>query len=295
MSFTNEIAEELLRLPQKKTCCRKAIALGMALAARPAEQGYALYLYDEAVASFAESALQRIFHAKTSLSPMIRAGRQTYALFLQSAAVSSFLESLDEGGTDLREAVGFRCPLCEQHVLRGAIMTCATVTDPAKGYHMELIFPTKGRADAMDALLSRAVATPVRVKRGERYGLCYKSNGGISDVLYFAGGAKTSFDVTNASIEKEIRNNENRATNCVAKNIARSVTASQKHREAIERLIETKKIDTLPQELRDTAELRMEFADASLTELALMHQPPLTKSGLNRRLQRLLELADETK
>ena len=112
-------------------------------------------------------------------------------------------------------------------------------------------------------------------------------------MLYLLGCSRTSFSVTNASIEREIRNNENRATNCVARNILRSVDAAQKQCAAIETLIERGRLGALSDELQQTARLRVEYADASLSELALMHTPPLTKSGLNRRLTRLLELAKE--
>ena len=293
MSFTNQIAEELLQLPIKKTCCRKALALGMALAARREAEGLVWYLYDEQVALFAESMLQRVFHAQTERIRTVRAGRQTEVISFQSAAVSSFLEAVDTGAVELREAVGFRCAACESHFLRGAFLTAATVTDPHKGYHLEWLLPTEGRADALSSLLMDAVGKAGRARRGARFGVYYKNNGAISDVLYLMGCSKTSFDVTNASIEREIRNNENRATNCVARNISRSVEASRRQISAIETLIATRKIDTLSEELRTTARLRMENADASLMELALMHQPPLTKSGLNRRLGRLLEEAEE--
>ena len=94
-------------------------------------------------------------------------------------------------------------------------------------------------------------------------------------------------------IEKDIRNVENRATNCVARNISRSVEAAQEHISAIEKLMGSGKMDTLSNELRYTAKLRIENESATLTELALMHEPPLTKSGLNGRLKRLLKAANE--
>jgi DNA-binding protein WhiA len=293
MSFTNQIAEELLRLPVKKTCCRKALALGLALAARREERGEVLYLYDEQVALLAESVLSRVFRADTTLTRTVRAGRETFVLIFRSAAVSAFLETVDAAASDLREAVGFRCAVCEAHFLRGVFFTCATVTDPRKGYHLEWILPTEGRADALSSLLLETVGKAGRARRGTRYGVYYKNNGAISDLLYLIGCSKTSFEVTNASIEREIRNNENRATNCVARNILRSVDASRKQIAAIETLIATRKIDTLSEELRITARLRLDNEDASLAELALLHDPPLTKSGLNRRLQRLLAEAEE--
>ena len=102
-----------------------------------------------------------------------------------------------------------------------------------------------------------------------------------------------SLAVTNSYIEKDIRNLENRATNCVARNISKSVDASMKQIDAIKALISSGKILSLPEELRYTAELRLENPSASLFELAHMHEPPISKSGLNRRLTRLLEEAEE--
>ena len=114
----------------------------------------------------------------------------------------------------------------------------------------------------------------------------------ISDILYFLGAVGPSFEYANAGIEKEIRNNENRATNCVTKNIYKSVSASKKQIDAIEKLIATHKFDALPEELKQTALIRLENEEASLMELALMHNPPISKSGLNHRLKKICEEAD---
>ena len=107
------------------------------------------------------------------------------------------------------------------------------------------------------------------------------------------GSSVKGFEVANACIERDIRNHEHRVTNCEASNISRSVGASHKQIVAIEQLQKTRKIDTLSEELRQTAELRMENPSASLSELALLHIPPITKSGLNRRLTKLMEAAEE--
>lgn len=297
MSFTGEIQEELLRLPIKKTCCRKAMLLGLLFAARRDGEGWVIYCYEPRIAELAESMLQRIFHATTELDCRMRVGKKTYVLRFVSATVSSLLEELDGARREerLSALVGFRCASCEAHFMRGVFLGTASVSDPSKGYHMEMLFPSKGRADAIAELLSDAVGAPSRTHRGERYGVCYKNNGAISDLLYLLGCAQTSFAVTNASIEREIRNDENRATNCVTRNILRSVDAAQKQCAAIETLIGTGRLGALSEELQMTARLRVEHPDASLAELALMHTPPLTKSGLNRRLAKLIALAEEKK
>lgn len=283
-----------MRLPVKKSCCRKAFLLGLLCAARSDGERGLLYLYGEELAELAQNFFQNVFHTAVERKAVVRAGRKANAISFDAPSAMAFLhawERTPELAVD--SAVGFRCAACAQHFMRGVFLSCATVTDPKKGYHMEFLFPTRERADAIAAYLSQTVGAGGRTRRGERFGICYKSNGAISDLLYWIGCPKTGFAVTNASIEREIRNNENRATNCVAHNIARSVGAAQKQRSAIERLREARKLDALSEELRTTAYLRLEHEEASLTELALMHEPPLTKSGLNRRLARLMELAEE--
>ena len=100
-------------------------------------------------------------------------------------------------------------------------------------------------------------------------------------------------EIMNLRIERDIRNQENRATNCVTKNIEKSVSASAKQMDAIEKLILSGMLAQLPETIRITARLRAENPDASLEELRNLHVPPITKSGLNHRLQKILAEADK--
>ena len=111
----------------------------------------------------------------------------------------------------------------------------------------------------------------------------------ITDLLYHIRAMKTAFEYSDICIENEIRNRENRATNFVASNISKSVEASQRQVAAIEELVATGAMLKLPEEILYTARLRIENPDATLSELARLHEPPISKSGLNRRLNRILE------
>ncbi len=294
MSFTAEVERELIKLPIKKTCCRRAVLLGMLLGARNTESGeHICYFYEESVAEQALDMLKRIFHAKVELSSTVRAGRKTYKLTFASVAVSDFLKDADRYNGDIppHTVIGFRCSTCQSAFVRGVFLGTGSVTDPHKGYHLELTFPTEGRADLVAKIITDIVGKPNRIKRGERYALYYKNNGAILDLLYFIGSNQQSLNMANSFIERDIRNNENRATNCVARNISRSVGSAQKQINAILALKKDGRFDALPQELRTTASLRLENESASLLELSLMHEPPISKSGLNRRLQKLIEKA----
>ena len=297
MSFATDVKDELLELPIKKTCCKKAFLLGVFLACREADKDGELkmYFYHEGTASLVYDLLIKIFHAQPKLSSLTRAGRSAFELSVKSVGISSFLDTVDADiRTEAHIAAGFRCSSCAQNFLRGAFLGAATVNDPKKGYMLEFLLPSEGRANMLSALLAGTVGEPKRVRRGERIGLYYKNNAAISDILYLIGVSGMGFELANVSIERDIRNNENRATNCVASNISRSVAASRRQIAIIEELIRTRKIDALGDELRYTAKLRIQYPSATLAELSMLHEPPISKSGLNRRLTKIMETEMET-
>ena len=296
MSFTTDASKELLTLQNKKTCCRRALLLGMLLGARKSEEAepYTCYFYDEQIALFVSEQLKRIFHVDAVVEEKMRVGRLTFILSFESRAVSDFLNTLEEDPTCAPHiAVGFRCGLCQASFLRGVLVGCGSITDPKKRYHLEMVFPSEKRATFIAEILTNVIGAPGRIKRNERFSLYYKNNGAILDLLYFVGSNHSSIYMANSFIERDIRNNENRATNCVTRNISRSVDSAQKQIAAIEKLIQTRAIESLPEELRYTALLRVENESASLTELAALHKTPISKSGLNRRLTKLMEAANE--
>ncbi len=296
MSFTSDVIRESLSLQIKKPCCRRAFTLGLFLGAKATEtpKELSVSFTDRNAAEAAAEYLLKIFHSTADISSQCRAGRMFHTLTFSSSKVSDFLRLTDKNEDCLPHvAVGFKCDGCEAAFLRGALIACASITDPKKSYHLELSFPTAGRARLMEQIIEHRLFRIGRIQRGMRYCLYSKNNGSIADILYYVGCARNGLLVTNSWIERDIRNNENRATNCVARNISRSVGAAQKQIIAIERLMETGKIEKLPEELRYTARLRVENDSASLSELAEMHVPPITKSGLNGRLKRIMDAAEE--
>ena len=296
MSFSTEVSAELSALQIKKPCCRRALVLGMLMGARKVEEGrYISYFYEKTSAELVFENLKKIFHAEAELNEIVRAGRKTYALGFKSAGVSDFLYIIEKDRkTAVHALAGFKCGGCGSAFLRGVFMGCGSITDPKKSYHMEFVFSTEGRADTVAKMLSGIIGDPNRIKRGEKYSVYYKNNNAILDFLYAIGCNHSGIYMANSFIERDIRNNENRATNCVARNISRSVGAAQKQVSAIESLIESKRFDRLPEELRYTAKLRLENDALSLYELSLIHEPPITKSGLNRRLAKIMEIAEES-
>ena len=158
---------------------------------------------------------------------------------------------------------------------------------------MEFVLPSEESADAVTNYLSSIGYPPRRIARNTGVGLYYKDATSVADLITLMGSHSIIFEFYNARIASDIRNNENRATNCVARNIQKSVAAAARQLEAINRLMAVGKLDSLPEPLRETALLRYRNPDATLDELKDLHHPPISKSGLSHRLQKLLDEAED--
>ena len=300
MSFTLDVIEELIQTEPPKTCCRKAMLFGLFCCARidPLQKNKIIAEFkSEQIALLASKILSKQFSAPSEIVQTARAGRKFFTLTATSKALASFLLSIDSGQEErhLHELVGYRCQECSHCFLRGVFIACGTLNDPRKSYHLELAFSSEQRAHLIANALAPLVPSPKLVQRDKRTCVYYKSNEAIFDLLNYIGGGQSRFLMTNTYIERDIRNAENRATNCVASNISKSVDAAMKQIEAINSLIDCGKFVSLPEELRYTAQLRIDNPSASLFELSHLHEPPISKSGLNRRLTKLLEEAEEAK
>lgn len=300
MSLTQQVVEELYTLPLSKSCCQKAFLCGLLFGCSKNEinRCFEASFYRREDAERAAQIIDTRFSSgeKNEIIIGARGGHRCYCISFLSKALTGVFLDIDTGRKmDAASAVGFRCSECRQQFLRGVFISAATISNPKNGYHLEFSVSNQERADILYKILDENVCSPGRINRSNKIGLYYKSNNKIADLLYYIGAVKASFDVANISIERDIRNNENRATNCVTRNIASSVSATRKHIEAINYLIETEKIVLLNDELAYTAKLRIENDSASLSELAMLHHPPISKSGLNGRLSKILSVAAEAK
>lgn len=298
MSFTHTVIDELLSSLPAKTCCRKALLYGLCYTASVSEGAknqICLEMRTEKAADLATEIFARQFSALAERTEYVRAGRRYYSLLVTSKALYAFAKALSdtEDARTLSELVGFRCDDCAGCFMRGVFIGCGSMNDPQKSYHLEFSLPAAEvrRAERLMAELMEIVPTPRSISRATKLGVYYKHNESIFALLNYIGGGQSRFLLTNNFIERDIRNAENRATNCVTKNIAKAVAASGRQIEAIEKLKESGRMISLPEELRYTAELRLENPSATLFELAYIHEPPISKSGLNRRLTRLIEEA----
>ncbi len=179
--------------------------------------------------------------------------------------------------------------------LRGAFLSCGSVTDPKKSYHLELNVQHKTLADNLVHLINEIEVLTVKPKVVGRKGVhvvYFKGNTGISDFLGFIGAGNSVMTVIETSAYKEVMNRVNRTQNSELANIRKLASASAKQRRAIRKIIDSGEFDDLGDDLKKLALLRLENPEMSLKELGENLDPPISRSGVNHRLERLYKIAD---
>ena len=184
---------------------------------------------------------------------------------------------------------------CKSAFLRGAFLAGGSVTDPAKAYHMEITTTHMSVSREVYALMEEVLSFyPKFAQRNGSHVLYLKQSEQISDLLAYLGAPVAAMGIMEARLEKELNNKVNRRCNCDDANTSKVVEASQEHLSSIRILRETGRLESLPFKLQQAATAREENPSASLTELAAMMEPPITKPAMNHRLKKLVELAKET-
>lgn len=183
---------------------------------------------------------------------------------------------------------------CKTSFLRGAFLSGGSVTDPTKGYHIELTTTHSAVARQTYALMEEILGFyPKTAVRGATQMLYLKQSDQISDLLTFLGAPLAAMGIIEARLEKELSNNVNRRCNCDDGNTSKVVEAAQEQLAAIRILRKRGLFKTLPLKLQQAVIAREKNPESSLTELAAMMEPPISKPAMNNRLKRLVALSKE--
>ena len=182
---------------------------------------------------------------------------------------------------------------CRQSFMRGAFLAGGSVTDPDKRYHLELVTSHQKVGDETYQLLLEMGFSPLDAQRGGSRILYFKRSDTIVDFLTALGAPVCAMKIIEAKMETELRNDVNRRCNCDTANLGKAVNAAQQQIAAIRQLRKSGKLDELPEKLKSAAILREENPEATLSELAAMADPPLSKPAMSHRMRKLIELSTE--
>ena len=299
MSYTSDIRDELGGLAIKPPCCRRAYLYGLLYGASVnGEQIEATFpvVKDASYCPHrhAVTLIRTLFSREAEVTEYTRGAhryaklRFAYKIAAKHLLQLSMLPEEEAETETLSRVLGFKCDGCSSHFLRGLFVSSGSVNNPQKSYHLEIKLPDDGRVEPVRILFSEVGYVPGRTSRNGTAVLFFKSGNDIQEVLAHLGATSSVFQFFNAQIERSIRNDENRATNCVTENISRAIRTGSRQLTAIEFLDNHDLLPALSDDLQFTARLRLNNPDISLAELAELHIPPITKSGLHHRLEKIM-------
>ena len=181
---------------------------------------------------------------------------------------------------------------CARAFLRGAFLCIGSMSDPEKSYHLEFVCSQMEQAKQLRDIIQEFQIEAKIIRRKKYYVVYLKEGSGLVDLLNVMGAHVSLMNLENLRIVKEMRNSINRRVNCEAANITKTVNAASKQIEDILLVKERYGFENLPDNLREMAEVRLEYQEAPLKELGEYLDPPVGKSGVNHRLRKLSEIAE---
>jgi DNA-binding protein WhiA len=212
------------------------------------------------------------------------------------AAFSSAFEvnAKNSGENKLKEDI-FVCSGCKKSFLRGLFLAGGSISDPSGAYHLEFAISGEETARGIKEMAALENIFFKYVKRRNKHVLYLKSSEQIEDFLYYIHAKKISFDVMETKILKEVRNNANRITNFESANLEKISEASAKQIEAVKFIIRKGGFESMPEELKQTAKLRLKHIELSTREIGEISKPPVSKSGILHSMQKIINTANELK
>lgn len=293
MSFSKQVKNELLKIEYENSCCEKAMLYGMCIFGKSfSSYGVGIQTENEEISKLYKKLILKYCNVKCQVKPSAHA-RSFTVMINDKAQCDKILKAFGHDGTGSLKInfSNFDCEGCQKAFLAGAFLSCGTVSNPEKDYHLEFTVPYLNLSKSLVTLLSECDIAPKTANR-KGYNIVYfKDSEAIEDCLYIMGASSAMFEMMNVEIVKDFRNKANRTANCETANIEKTVKASFEHISAIEKIKEKKGLDYLKSELREIAVLRIDNPEASLSDLARL--AGLSRSGINHRLKRIIEISKE--
>ena len=227
----------------------------------------------------------------TTYTVIVKQHEDAMKLLQEARLVDGDGEISEEFSTSRNMIVHKSC--CKRAFLRGAFLASGSMSHPEKSYHIEMVCASKAKAEQIQKLINSFGLDAKVILRKNSYVVYLKEGSQIVDLLNIMEAPIALMEMENVRILKEMRNSVNRKVNCETANINKTVSAAAKQAEDIRLIQKEIGLNKLPEGLQEIAELRLTYPDASLKELGEMLTEPLGKSGVNHRLRKLSELAED--
>ena len=297
MSFCSQLKDDLCKL-KTGNCCQVAECYGFMLFGRSfSYKNISLSTENKNISDRYIRLLKKNF----ALIPGVKiTGKSNlrYNIFIDDInQCSGIMSAFGYKGQDFLNINNdvFKRDCCFASFIRGAFLACGQMSDPFKNYHAEFVIKDLALALEFYGLLLKRGLSPRRSMRGSSNVIYFNQSETIEELLTLMGANKKVLELIEVQVTKTIRNKENRKNNLELSNIGKQVDASVNQRQAIDYLEQKGKLGMLSDELYAAALLRKENPDASLSELCKLSNVSITRSGLNHRLKKIMDIAEEIK
>ncbi|MBQ1374853.1 MAG: DNA-binding protein WhiA [Clostridia bacterium] len=294
MSFSTKVKDELCNFKYtKKPCCADAFLTGVLLFSQVFTPERIVLSSDcREFLDRTVSSLKKLVGIEVSdIAELTRAGRLLYKIELTGSTVALLYEAAHSMPLSLEE--GALIKNCDRAAfLRGALCAAGYVSEPESSYHLEIDAPEEGLCSLI-AEVSKALGAELKIapQRGRKTRAYMKNADEVFAFLNMLGASAASLRLMEAKVIKEVRNDINRRVNFETANLMKTASASAEQIEAIEKIKREKGFEFLPAHLRELANLRIQNPDMSLAQLGESLNPPLSRSGVNHRLKKIVELS----
>ena len=302
MSFSSDVKQELCRAESFDRDTLRAELYGMLLFGRTFRADKIVFTTESIhagrrITMLLQNLFMPIIEKQTSLRPKSDETKLTRISLIDSAECTRVFESFGHSAGEITLRVNRANLSGEEQAaafVRGVVLSCGSVSDPMKSYHAEFCVPYKNLAADLSKILGEVTEcefTPKTVRRSGNYIVYFKGSEQICDLLTYMGAPVQSMELMGTKAVKQVRNNVNRSINGEVANIRKVASASARQIDAIQTIKRTRGLDSLPDDLREIAFLRLENPEMSLRDLGANLSTPISRSGANHRIQRLLEYA----
>ena len=294
-SFAYKVKSELCRQPVSRQCCARAEAYGVLLFCNTFSSAEVRIITENP--EFA-GRLPRLFQRAFSLKFDSLPDGTRDKLIFRITRQEKLRRIVDLLGYDPSLVLHVNFGLledecCRTAFMRGAFLAGGSVTDPEKRYHLELATTHLRVSRELNTLLLELGYAPKETTRKANYITYFKQSEAIEDLLTAIGAPIAAMTLMNTKAEKFLRNGVNRRVNCEAANVDKTVDAALEQRRAIQILRKSGALDELTPKLQEAAQLREAHPELSLSQLAALCDPPVTKSSLSHRLRKLIQLSQK--
>ena len=309
-NFSERVKSELLNvkfqgLNERRACLSAFVRSCGTICSEKGLVGFEIPLSNDNEKQFVTILLRDLYKIDPEIISSVKRGKSTLRLVSEkSADVLCDLKIIEKDESGVAVKLGIDESLTQDKTraayVRGLFLGSGSVTVPkvgadeeknTTGYHLEFVFANYQTATDLCEVLSEAYLMPRLTDRKETYIVYFKTIDEVSDVLALMGASKAVMELSEIAVEKDMNNDMNRKINCEMSNMVKQMDASVKQIRAINRIAETKGLNSLPLPLKQVAEARLSHNKSTLAELADILK--ISKSCLNHRLRKIIEIADE--